>query len=917
MSRHRYLAVAMCVVFFTIHMLAGTTGKITGSVKDAQSGEPLFGVNVVVEGTYLGAATNLDGYYVILNVPPGKYVLVASAIGYGKRTVTGVSVSVDLTTTINFDLSETVVDVGKEVVITAERPVVRKDLTSSESRVDASQIENLPVQEVAEVLSLQSGVTVDRGGGIHIRGGRTSEVAYWVDGVSVTDVFDGGQAVQVDNSSVQELQVISGTFNAEFGQAMSGIVNIVTKDGGADFHGNISAYAGDYIPSESETFYGLGSFRPFHTRNFEAGLSGPVASTGNFYLSGRYFKTDGHLYGNHVFTPSGEPVQDSSVYRFDNARNIIGLNDPDNPVPMNFSDRYSGQAKFTVPIGGTAKISLTGIGSSIRSKGYNHGYRLNPEGEGTYYDRGFSTSGIWTHTLTNSSYYTVNFSYFTKDVKYYLYDDPLDPRYIVDPTRFTTTGYEFARGGTNNSRFKRRTESRVAKGDYTNQLNRLHQLKGGIEAKFHRLYLEEFSVIPTQTGSSAYTPSLPNLTDPAYREYTERPIELSAYAQDKLEYEQMIVNVGIRYDYFDSKGKVLSDPFDPNIYVPRKQSNQSLTLAQRRARWYRQASAKWSVSPRFGISYPITDRGVLHFSYGHFLQIPSFSHLYQNPEYKVTTASGLQGVFGNPDLKPQKTVMYEFGLQQQLTEDLSFDVTGFYRDTRDWVSTSSQIPVGGDYETASTYYTIFVNRDYANSRGVTVSVNQRPIGIFTMNMSYTFQVAEGNNSNPDEEQGAMASNREPSRDLVPLDWDQTHTANVTLGFGRDTWGVFALGRYGSGLPYTPVVNQAEEGGEDVSRVQRKNSRRRPANMNVDVRLFRNVKMANLNVSLFVKVFNVLDRRNEVEVYGQTGRAEATPRQLGVESISGPNRINSVEEFLVRPDFYSEPREVQFGVELNF
>src|SRR5258706_14843637 len=157
-------------------VLAGTTGKIAGHIKDAQTKESLAGVNVLVQGTSLGAATDLEGYYSILNVPPGAYTIVASAIGYTRKAVTGLTVSVDLTSTLDLEMDATVVEVSPEIVITAERPVVRKDLTSSESHIDASQIHTLPVSEVSQVLALQSGITVDPGGGIHIRGGRTSEV---------------------------------------------------------------------------------------------------------------------------------------------------------------------------------------------------------------------------------------------------------------------------------------------------------------------------------------------------------------------------------------------------------------------------------------------------------------------------------------------------------------------------------------------------------------------------------------------------------------------------------------------------------------------------------------------------------------------------------------------------------------------
>ena len=906
-------------IVFHSTIIAGTSGKIVGTVKDAQTGEPLIGASVVIEGTTLGAATNIDGYYVILNIPPGKYSLVASAVGYAKNKLTNVGVSVDLTTKQDFSLQSSVVE-GEEVVITAERPVIRKDLTSSEARVDASQIKSLPVREVNEVLSIQSGITVDRDGGIHIRGGRTSEVAYWVDGVSLSDVYDGRQSVQLDNNSVQELQVISGTYNAEYGQAMSGIVNIVTKDGEQKYHGSLSGYTGDYVPSNDGIFFNGTDFKPTAKYNVEGSLSGPISSNVTFYVSGRYIKTDGWLYGNRVFKPEGgfAPGADSLK---DARGNIIGYTQPGGPqpVPMNNRERVSGQAKLTWALSGVTKLSLSGLYSHISYRDYNHGYRLNPDGNVKKFDKGYNVAALWTHSLSATSFYTVNLAYFLKDFRERLFEDPFSTSYILDPQKGSTSIYEFQRAGTNNHQFKRSTETRVAKMDFTNQLSKLHQLKAGLEGKLHRLYLEDYNVTFNDSIYSAtqkYVNKIPERNGPNYQEYTEQPVEFSAYIQDKLEYDKMIVNIGLRYDYFNAKGQFPADPQDPNVYLPQKPENQALSEVARLAKWYKKSTAKSLISPRFGISYPITDKGVLHFSYGHFLQIPSFIHLYQKPGYKVTSASGVQGVFGNPDLDAQKTVMYEFGLQQQLTDNLSVDVTGFYRDTRNWVTTS--VPIGvRDVERFTSSYTMYVNRDYANSRGVTLSVNKRPGDMVSLNFSYTFQTAEGNNSNPDDEQAAQRDNKEPARALTPLEWDQTHTANLTLGVGKEDWGIFLLARYGSGLPYTPVINQAEARGEDAARAVQKNSRRRPENYTADLRMFKNFRIEPLNLSAFLKVLNLFDRRNELEVYGQTGSARATPQTLGIGAVGGAGRINTVEEYLLRPDFYSEPREIQLGVEVNF
>ncbi|HTP79126.1 MAG TPA: TonB-dependent receptor, partial [Bacteroidota bacterium] len=556
---------------------AGTTGKITGTVKDEQTGEPVIGANVVVDGTALGASTNLDGYYVILNVPPGRYTISASSVGYSKKTITDVVVSIDLTTTLDIVISSKVIQ-GEEVVVRAERQIVKKDLTSSEARVDASQIAAIPTREVNEVLTLQAGVTVDRGGGIHIRGGRTSEVGYWVNGVSVSDVYDGSQAVQVDNKSIQELQIISGTFNAEYGQAMSGIINIVTKDGGQQFHGGISAYAGSYVTNDP-IFFNMNTIRPFNDRDVEGNLNGPLIPGFNdltFYVSGRYFKSDGWLYGNKVFNTNGTLAVPVDTVR-DASGNMVSLLAPNNPVAMNGRERWSGQFKLTYQLSPTIKLNVSGLGSDITYRDYNHAYRLDPDGDVTQYDNGFDLSTQWTQTLGSTSFYTVNLSLFRKQYKSYLYENPLDPNYIVDPAAQVTNLDEFFRAGTNNGHFSRNTDTHDLKVDYTNQVSELHQLKLGFEGRIHKLYLESYSVTPLQDTTvvngvltPGYIATIPPTTSPLYQQYDESPVEFSAYVQDKLEYAHMIVNVGVRYDYFNSRGQVLADPQDPNVYLPQE-----------------------------------------------------------------------------------------------------------------------------------------------------------------------------------------------------------------------------------------------------------------------------------------------------------------------------------------------------------
>ncbi|MFZ5519019.1 MAG: TonB-dependent receptor [Candidatus Zhuqueibacterota bacterium] len=892
---------------------AGTTGKISGIVRDAQSGELLPGVNILIEGTTMGAAADMNGYYVILNIPPGKYTVTASMIGYEKSTLTNVKVSIDLTTTLDFQLSTEVLELGKEVVVIAERPMVTKDLTSAEAHVDAEQIENLPVQEVSEVLALQSGVTVDRDGGIHIRGGRSSEVAYWVDGISVTDVYDGSISVQVENESVQELQVISGTFNAEYGQAMSGIVNIVTKEGGSNYHLNLSGYSGDFVSGNNDIFYNIDDVNPFANYNAQASMDGPLpfAKNINFFATTRYNFSDGWLYGQNRFLPDG------SAGDFE-------------PVAMDFDQKLSAQAKLTAKLTPTMKLSIGALGSQMNYRDYNHGFKWNPTGDVEKFEDGYNLSLLFTHALSERSFYTVNVSNYYKRFNEYLYENSTDTRY-VHPDSMIVPAYAFLDQGTNLHHFKRNTNTWVGKLDYTVQLNQLHQVKAGLEGRLHELFLDDYTLVAKRDASgreiTPFEPDILDINTPNHNMYTRRPVELSLYFQDKIEYKSMIVNIGMRFDYFNANGKVLNDPSDPNIYNPFKPENiyhnpalpDSLldlpgnltTFDDRLSYWYRDVEPKYQVSPRFGIAYPITDRGTIHFSYGHFLQIPNFLYLYANPGYKVSSSTGIQGPFGNADLKPQKTVMYEIGLQQQISDQIAIDLTGFYRDVRNWVTTSVAI----ETYIPGVAYSNYINKDYANVRGVTLAFDMRPVNDFSMNVDYTYQVAEGSNSDPNEEFYALQSQAEPTKMIIPLDWDQTHTLNGAFSFAAPWGGFSLLGRYGSAFPYSPSISVASRQGQNLSTGLQANSRRKPVTMTFDLKFHKSIRFRNVKAILFANIFNLLDRKNEINVFGDTGRANNTLEAANVVETEGI-RVNTVDEYLVYPHFYSAPREIQIGLEID-
>jgi len=958
--------------------MSGTAGKIAGRVTDAQTGEPLPGANVVIEGTTMGAPTDGTGAYAILNVPPGVYTVKASMMGFQDVRIQNVKVSIDLTTTVDFKLGETVLEVAAPVTVTAERPVVQKDMTSALSSVSSEQIKALPVTEVRDVLQLQVGLVKDPFGGLHVRGGRSGEINYQIDGITVTDTYDGSIGVEVENAMVQELQVISGTFNAEYGNAMSGVINIVTREGGAKYSGQINTWVGDYIPNPDDTVFAV--VQPRGTRradfqspdpasvkrlrplngynrilNFQGTFSGPVPGLGdkvNFFVTGRYYDTRGWFYGQRWFTPQGIFLGDTANV----PKNLRGEFLAE--VPMNPFRKFSAEGKIAWRVRPTIKVAYTLFWNDNKFKYYDHFFKYTPDALLNRFEKGFTHIGTWTHVLSANTFYEAKLTRFSTDYKHYLYSDPEKvlkgqeklaqvryirdrtdtTRYYVDPkgpkgyvhpdSLIQPAPYSFARAGTPASHVFRNTSYTVGKVDFTSQVTKTHQMKTGAELRLYDLSLEEFEVIPKVRGGQPivpFEPDIPPLSYPNHNRFQHNPIEFAAYAQDKMEFKDLIVNIGVRFDLFEPDGVVLRDESDPNINDPFKPEHRyknwapgvpdsllvEYTAAERAKFWYKDATVKTQVSPRLGMAYPITDRGVIHFSYGWFFQVPTFEWLYANPDLEVPRTSGLSTIIGNADLKPQRTVMYEVGLQQQLSEDIGMDVTLFYRDIRDWVGTGPLIPTA----IPSVQYTKFVNLDYSNVRGITLSLNKRYSNYFSANLDYSFMVAEGSNSDPRDAFNAARAGEEPRIQLIPLGWDQTHTLNATVTLGTESWRASLIGRYWSGTPYTPRFAVGTIAGAGTFTGLRVNSARKPDTYTLDLRLYKSFTVGTLRPAVFVNIFNLLDRRNETGVYDDTGRAFYT---LDVKNASAdPKRISLLQDYITRPDFYSEPRQIQVGVSVEF
>lgn len=872
-------------------IFAGTTGKIAGKAMDKITGEPLIGTNILIVGTNLGAASDIDGNYFIINIPPGQYEIKASMIGYSSYTFQNVRVSVDQTTKIDFKLGEESVELT-EVIVTAQKPLIQKDLTSTEATISGDHISMLPLEDVSAVVNLQAGV-VDG----HFRGGRGNEVKYLIDGVPVNNVYSGQSSLSAEVNSIEEIQVLTGTFNAEYGEALSGVVNQVTKIAGDKLDGDISFYSGDYVSSNNNIFTNIDDINPADVYNVQGNLSGPVPGFGNlikFFLSGRYNYDEGSIYGQRIFNPS-----DSSNFSANNPTGwYVGATGDKEYVSMNFNRKLSLQGKLAINVGGGKGIVLSGLYQDSKYRDYDHLYKLNPDGDYKKFQKSLLGIASYTLLLSNSAFIDFAASGLKSEFKQYVYENPLDPRYVNPDRKKDVSGNAFLTGGTENWHFNHTTTSLTGKADFTWQFDNINQIKSGLEFTYHDLKYEDFQIVIDAT--SGFKPSLPTPGAFNFNTYQSYPYQFAYYIQDKIELDYLIVNAGVRFDYFEPDGKFLRDANEISLLDELQPPFPDSLLLK--------ASPKKQISPRVGLSYPITDQGAIHISYGHFFQIPPFANLYRNPNFRIPLTGdfpeNIGNTIGNADLKPQQTIMYEIGIQQALTDELRITVTAYYKDIRNLLGT--EIFIKNEFRKFSK----LVNRDYGSVKGVTLSFEKKFVGSLGATVDYTFQVAKGNASDPNDAFNKVQANPpiELNKQLVPLDWDRRHSLNftVTAGVLGDYIASF-IGRLGSGLPYTPSLQNQRTGLE--------NSDSRPTFFNVDFYITKYLEIYGVQFSLFAKIFNLFDRKNELNVFGDTGRAGET---LEVTRNQQPPRgVNTIQEFFTRPDFYSSPRQIVLGANVAF
>lgn len=860
---------------------AGIGGKLSGRITSSD-GEEMVGANVIIQDTHLGTAADINGNYFLLNIPPGTYTIRFQMIGYQTVIHRDVQIVSDFTTNLDIVMETMSLDIDEEVIVTATRPLIQKDATSTIRVVGADDIVAMPVSTFKDVLVTQAGFTEDASGGIHVRGGRTKEILYMIDGIVVRDPLEGDFSGSVNQNAIQEMTVISGTFNAEYGQAMSSVVNIVTKEGGSDFHGKFE-YTSDQI--NESPYHSIGAFEYIDTAyaSVDSGyeyidlkdelFSYVEDAPNDFYPLGIVPMLNLPISGK-VSLSFGGPLPWGTTNYY--ASMYYGVND--SPLPHGVNINQDVQLKLSNNI--TRKLKLVGHlhSTSHLYQNYSHTWKYFPENHSHGYRVNDRLALKLTHSLRENMFY--NFHFAQQKVNTRIGVKNLQPSEYERPSTGETV--YFYDSGNQGLFTDNRSITNTVGFNLTLQANQQHQIKTGFSMDFHELniYSEED---PWEGGV--------NFKDSA----TFLPNETAFYIQDKIEYEYLIFNLGLRYDQINPSINMWDDLNHFAVYDSLTQTWGPAPSVET------DPQSKWS--PRIGLAYPVTDKTVFHFSYGHFFQSPDFRSMTYNAEKDITASLPL---VGNPKVKPQKTVAFEVGLKQALSASTKLELTVWSKDIRDLLSTQM-------IRFQSNTVIVYANSDYASVKGVDLSIDRQFTGHLGTNLSYTLSVARGNNSSPTAGYFSAYTNEEVPHKEYFLSFDQRHdfSFNISLrSFNKDGFQIgpfypFAninanmLINAGSGLPYTPYV--------DPSIRVEENSARKPWSFTLDLRIKKSVSLGKLKSSIFFEASNLTDYENVLYVNSRTGK----PFDSGVSGLVGAS-----DDGNLNPSKLGPGRAVKLGLSVD-
>ena len=936
-------------------------GKIEGRVFDAGTNQPLAGAQVVVVGTGYGNITNADGYYFINNVPAGVHDIRAQYIGYQISTVLEQRVLSGQTTRVDFRLPTQAVELEAITVQGDISPLAPRDKTVSKAIVTGDVVNELPVDNIRAVITLQPGVieTGDMRGQV-IRGGRPGEASVYVDGVLIRNFNSGSQSLlNVGVNAVEEVNLLLGGYGAEFGSAQSGIINYITKQGPSRYTGALSFGTDAFLPKDIS--WG-------HSR-LEASLGGPlIADKLGFHLAltatgmedadpdfqDDILAADSVPIQNVYFRPTrqvqytdanGQPVVDSNgdpVY-FTEYEEITDLG---NRQPWSNGDLYTASGTLHWTLGPNTRLTVGALNS--RTQGMNGGtgfanvWQARPKGLPAFANTSYLFRGgleqILFQTAESQASVRLNVAYgqdktqtgqrqdttsleppeadflgFTFEKQKFLFEDKItyeryaarldsinaglatQPLTLVETLGLSTSeaspffdqdnsadnpygilGYTIGQGLSGYGESLEKTLTFDVDVDW--QANRIHRFGAGFE-----LYKKEVTNLGVGTVSTFF-----------HNVYRVKPTIGAVWVKDRMDIGEMVLDLGLRYDFFDTDARY---PEMPGLVLPFVPDNTEAGLALCAAapatpgatclpRFMEQEQIS-TLSPRLGVAFPVTEATNFRLSYGHFFQIPQFTSLFSNINTDLSK-SNTNSPFGRP-IDAMKAVQFEAGISHLFNSETILDVTAYNKDKLadasfrislvPWPS-SRQGPQDGR---------LLTGLDFGNTKGLDIRLTRRMGEGFTTIVGYSYLNARGTGADPlsyinsfgrftDPVTGAPLT---PAQALQFQDFDQRHKFSLamTANFGADddnallrNTSISLTSLAGSGFPFTrsSTPSTSGRGASGARFVELINASRMPWTFNADARLTRGVRLGGMNLSLFADARNLLNTRNQVDVYGYTG-----------------------------------------------
>jgi outer membrane receptor protein involved in Fe transport len=875
------------------------TGRISGRVTE-KGKDPVAFANIIILGTKQGTATDENGNYVLVGVPVGTVQVQVVAMGY-EKTVQDVQVNAGATSTLNFSLGgSTTVKEFEEIEVRAEKRIDTKSSTTKQS-ITSESLKEIPVDNLRQAVAAKAGV-VAVGDNLHFRGGRAGEVKFQLDGVEVSDPLFGRQA-NVANLAVAGAEVLSGGFDAEYGNALSGIVNVSTREGGERFGGEVR-WDTDRYGDATKTFNSFDKFT--------FGFGGPTAIKGLTYFA-TYEGTYSDTYLKSSLSKPNRTLIDF-IQLGNRQQNIINTNlklayriNPKNKVTFETVNNRTVNTPYNHMWSRKGFVQVTY--DTIRTAGQPDTYSPRyggwsftqldssyqpvnmPDHTPTLDDRYQQFTTVWTNQISDKSVWTTRLSsvgfktLFTVGGKEPWEYEVQSPFYWSGNTVFGSENNPYyATHGDFPTYFKRSSTTYTVKSDFSTRKWKAHTVKTGLEAKYNRVKNLSLQLPNSETNG---------LPGGARSDFVNYNPEGAAYVQDRWEFEGLVLNAGLRYDLFTPGDQVA----DADITSGRRYKQQ--------------------FSPRLGIAYPISDKDVLSFHYGWTYQTPARNFIFENRGISTSVA-----VRGNPDLEPETNIAYQAGVQHLFSRDVSGQFSVFFKDIY------GLITVRQERDDFGNLVNVFYNGDYASSRGFEASIIKSFSHKFSSEVNYTYSLATGVASDPNNALQFFNGGRLylPISEQ-PLDWDQRHTLSVQAVV-RDPgkWGFRMQWLYGSGFPFTPAFRNDRRPDPALE-----NSRRQPSNSRLTVDGDKYYKVWGQNVTLFFDARNVLNTKNIANItlngfpnpyinsagddytiyYTETGRVGGAYLQ----DINGDNVLDWVP---VRdPRVLEEGRNVRMGVSITF